>query len=168
MGASGVIPNGGIKGKVIALENLWDTEALPWSGDWYRQQVQNKLGDKANDNFRLWYTDHANHGDLPVPGDPDYIVSYLGVLQQALLDLSAWVEKGIEPAPTTNYEIVDGQVVVPSTANERKGIQPIIELKANGGERAEVKVGQTVTFTATVELPSNTGKIVAAGRVLRK
>jgi len=162
MGASGVVPNGGIKGKVIALENLWDTEALPWSGDWYRQQVQNKLGDKANDNFRLWYTDHANHGDFPVPGDPDYIVSYLGVLQQALLDLSAWVEKGIEPASTTNYKVVDGQVVVPATANERKGIQPIVELKANGGERAEVKVGQTVTFTATVELPANTGQLVAA------
>ena len=67
MGASGVIPNGSIKGKVIALENLWDTEALPWQGDWYRQQVQKNLGDKTDDNFRLWYTDHANHADFPFP-----------------------------------------------------------------------------------------------------
>ena len=51
---------------------------------------------------------------------------------------------------------------MPTTANERKGIQPSVELKANGGERAEVKVGQAVTFTATIEVPGNTGKVVAA------
>jgi len=162
MGASGLIPNGNIKGKVIALENLWDTEALPWSGDWYRQQVQNKLGDKANDNFRLWYTDHANHGDFPVPGDPDYIVSYLGVLQQALLDLSAWVEKGIEPAPTTNYTVVDGQVNVAPKAAERGGIQPTVELTVNGKKRTDIKAGDSVLLKAVIEIPAGQGKLVYA------
>ena len=160
MGASGVIPNGNIKGKVIALENLWDTEALPWSGDWYRQQVQNSLGDKTDDNFRLWYTDHANHADFPYPGDPNYLVSYLGVLQQALLDLSDWVEKGIVPPATTNYEINDGQVIVPNSAEERKGIQAVVHVKANGSDRADIKTGETVTFTAKIEVPPHAGQIV--------
>ncbi len=162
MGASGVVPSGNIKGKVIAIENLWDTEALPWQGDWYRQEVRKNLGDSTNDNFRLWYTDHANHADFPYPGDPNYLVSYLGVLQQALLDLSAWVEKGIAPPATTNYEIKDGQVIVPNSAEERKGIQPVVHLKANGSDRTDIKVGEAVTFTVVVEIPENAGTLVSA------
>ncbi len=160
MGASGVVPNGGIKGKVIALENLWDTEALPWQGDWYRQQVQKHLGEDTEDHFRLWYTDHANHGDHPDPGDPRYVVSYLGVLQQALLDLSDWVEKGIDPPATTRYKVVDGQVVVPESAPLRLGIQPVVHVQANGSDRAEVRAGEDVDFAAVVEVPPGTGQIV--------
>lgn len=162
MGASGVLPNGSIKGKVIALENLWDTEALPWQGDWYRQQVQKNLGDQTDENFRLWYTDHANHADFPDPGDPDYIVSYLGVLQQALLDLSNWVEKGIAPAPTTNYNIIDGQVVVASSADNRGGIQPVVDVTVNGSKRADISAGESVAFNAVVEIPGGQGKLVHA------
>ncbi|MCG6190363.1 hypothetical protein [Maribellus maritimus] len=162
MGASGVIPNGSIKGKVIALENLWDTEALPWQGDWYRQQVQKQLGEKTDDNFRLWYTDHANHADFPFPGNPNYIVSYLGVLQQALLDLSNWVENGIEPAATTKYKIEDGQVIVPATADERAGIQPVVNVTINGKKRADISAGETVIFNAVVDIPKGKGKLVNA------
>ena len=45
---------------------------------------------------------------------------------------------------------------------ERKGIQPVIDLQANGGKKAVVKSGQQVSFTAMVDLPANTGKIVGA------
>ena len=79
------------------------------------------------------------------------IVSYLGVLHQALRDLSAWVEKGVEPPQSTNYKVVDGQVQVPPTAAERKGIQPVVTVKANGGARAEAAAGQPVTFTAVID-----------------
>lgn len=160
--ASGVLPTGKFKGKMILLCSLWDREAFPWQGDWYRTQVKNHLGDNADNNFRLWYTDRALHGDLSKQEDPTRTVSYLGVLQQALRDLSAWVEKGTPPPATTNYKIEDGQVIVPATAAERKGIQPTVAVKANGGARADVKVGKPVTFTAVIELPPNTGKIVAA------
>ena len=160
--ASGVLPSGKFKGKMIVLESLWDSEAFPWQADWYRSKVKENLDDGIDDSFRLYFTDHANHADFVMPGDPNHLVSYLGMLQQALRDLSAWVEKGITPPSSTNYKIVDGQVVVPTIANERKGIQPIVELKANGGESTEVKVGLSVTFTATVEVPENTGKVVSA------
>ena len=160
--AAGVLPTGKFKGKMILLASLWDREAFPWQADWYRSKVKENLGDRTDDHFRLWYTDHALHGDLSKQEDPTHTVSYLGVLQQALRDLSAWVEKGISPPATTNYKIVDGQVIVPATATERKGIQPVVDVKANGGERAEVKVGEPVTFTAEIEVPPDTGKIVIA------
>lgn len=161
-GAAGVLPTGKFTGKMILLESLWDREAFPWQADWYRSKVQANLGDKLNDNFRLWYTDHALHGDISIEDDPTRTVGYLGVLQQALLDLSAWVEKDIAPAATTQYKIDAGQVIVPPTANERKGIQPVVTLMANGGKRAEINAGQSVTFTAEVEVPENMGKVVAA------
>ncbi len=28
--------SGTFEGKVIVLESLWDREAMPWQGDWYR------------------------------------------------------------------------------------------------------------------------------------
>lgn len=159
---TGSLPKGKFKGKMIVVESLWDSEAFPWQADWYYAKVKAQLGDSIDNQFRLWFTDHANHADFANPGDPTHVVSYLGVLQQALRDLSAWVEKGVPPPANTNYKIVDGQVQVPATAVERKGVQPVVTLKANGGERAEGKIGQPVTFTAAVEVPPHAGKIVAA------
>lgn len=161
-GASGVLPKGKFNGKMIMLESLWDREAFPWQADWYRSKVIENLGDKTNDNFRVWFTDRALHGDLSKQEDPTRTVSYIGVLQQALLDLSNWVEKGIEPPAATNYKIEDGQVVVSSKASERKGIQPIVHLTVNNDKKVETKVGKKVTLTAVVEVPPNTGKVVSA------
>ena len=158
----GSLPLGKFDGKMILLGSLWDTEAYPWQSDWYRQRVKEQLGDNMDDRFRLYFTDHANHADYKYPGDPKHIVSYLGVLQQALLDLSAWVEKGIEPPINTVYEVVDGQVIVPDNASERRGFQPSIDLSVNGSQGADINTGQEVTFSATIELPENTGTIVSA------
>ncbi|MFD2935112.1 PKD domain-containing protein [Spirosoma flavum] len=161
-GATGSLPKGKFNGKMIVLESLWDSEAYPWQADWYRSKVKETLGDSTDNNFRLWFTDHANHADFVRPGDPTHLVSYLGVLQQALRDLSAWVEKGVAPPANTTYKLVDGQVVVPASASERKGIQPVVTLKANGSERATVQAGKPVTFAADIEVPPNTGKVVSA------
>jgi hypothetical protein len=160
--AAGVMPKGKFKGKMIVLSSLWDREAFPWQADWYRERVKENLGANTDNSFRLWYTDHALHGDLSKQEDPTRTISYLGVLQQALRDLGDWVEKGIEPPATTNYKIEDGQVVISNTANDRNGIQPVVTLKANGGARADVKTGEPVTFSAVVEVPPLAGKVVAA------
>lgn len=161
-GAAGVLPVGKFTGKMILLESLWDREAFPWQADWYYSKVRAVLGDQTDHHFRVWFTDRALHGDFAKQEDPTRTVSYLGVLQQALRDLSAWVEKGIAPPPSTNYRVEEGQVVVPPTALERQGIQPLITVKANGGGRADVQTGQTVTFTAVAEVPPHTGRIVSA------
>ena len=161
-GAAGTVPTGKFEGKMIALESLWDREAMPWQGDWYRSRVQENLGERTDANFRLWFTDHALHGDFTKQEDPTRTVSYLGVLQQALRDLSAWVERGIAPPATTSYRIVDGQVVAAPTATERRGIQPVVTLKADGALRADIRAGQVVTFTGDIEVPPGAGSVVAA------
>jgi len=58
--------------------------------------------------------------------------------------------------------VVDGQVQVPASAAERKGIQPVVVVKANGGERASVAVGQKVEFSAVIEMPPGAGPVVGA------
>ena len=160
--ASGTVPTGKFNGKMIMLSNLYDTEAYPWQGDWYRREVESHSGSATNDSFRLWYTDRTNHGDRAEQSVPTQTVSYLGVLQQALRDLSAWVEKDIAPPATSNYKIVNGQVELPQHANDRGGIQPVIQLTANGAVRAEVRVGDPVELAAIIQVPGNTGKIVSA------
>ena len=117
---------------MIVVESLLDREALPWQADWYRSKVREHLGAAIDEHFRLWFTDNALHGDDEVQESPLHTVSYLGVLHQALRDLSRWVEEGVAPPPSTNYEVVDGQVVVPADA-ARRGIQPVVSLTVNGG-----------------------------------
>jgi hypothetical protein len=161
-GGAGSIQTGHFNGKMITVAVLLDESAFPWQPNWYRTKVKEHLGDKEAENFRLWYIDNAMHDDQAKTVDELHLISYLGALHQALLDLSDWVERGIAPADTTNYSVVDGQIVVPSKANERKGIQPVVCLKANGSQCAVVKAGEPVHFTAEVELPAHTGKLTAA------
>lgn len=159
---SGSLQTGRFEGKMIVAASLWDREAMPWQADWYRERVKEYLGAKTDQNFRLWYTDHALHGDEPTTEAASRIVSYVPVLQQALRDLSAWVEKGTPPPASTNYTISGGQVVVPPTAAERRGIQPVVTLRVNGRDRVEIAAGQTVTFNGTIDVPPGAGKVVAA------
>jgi hypothetical protein len=121
------------------------------------------LGDQTEEYFRLWYTDHAIHGGAKGQlDDPTRVISYTGLLQQALRDLSAWVEKGIAPAPSTNYQIKDGQVATPETAADRRGIQAIVNASVNGRKHSELKTNETLQFLAKIEIPANTGKLVEA------
>lgn len=159
---SGSQLTGKFAGKMIVVENLWDREAMPWQADWYRQRIAAHLGAATDDNLRLWFTDHALHGDSSRQEDPTRTVSYLGVLQQALRDLSAWVERGVAPPASTAYRIADGQVIVPADAATRKGIQPIAQVSANGGVKALVKSGAPVAFAASIAVPPGAGQIVAA------
>jgi hypothetical protein len=64
------------------------------------------------------------HGDAEVQESPLHTVSYLGVLQQALRDLSRWVEEDVAPPASTNYEVVDGLVMVPAGATQRRAFNP--------------------------------------------
>jgi hypothetical protein len=147
---------------MIMVESMVDEYAHPWSADWYRSQVKEKMGSRLDDVFRLWFVDNAMHGQ-PRPGPiRARIVEYSNVLQQALRDLSAWVEKGVPPPPSTHYKVIDSQIVLPSTAAERQGIQPVVALSVNGAMRADIAVGQPVTFSGVIEVPPGTGKVVSA------
>jgi hypothetical protein len=159
----GSVVSGKFGCKVIVVETLVDEYASPWNGDWYHWKVKQTLGSRIDESYRLWFVDNAMHGALPyTKQDRPRISGYLGALQQALRDVSAWAEKGTPPPATTSYKVANSQVIVPDKAADRKGIQPTVKLTANGGVRAEVKVGEPVTFLGVVEVPPATGKVVAA------
>ena len=160
-GTAGCIPTGNLQGKMLVLQCLMDIDALAWQADWYRSKVQQSLGSRLEESFALWFIDHAQHDNPATKQAHAHTVSFRGALQQALRDVSAWVEKGVRPADT-RYEVTQSQVTVPATAAQRQGIQPIVELQANGGVRTQVKVSQPVRFTATIEVPPNAGTVVAA------
>ena len=159
---AGSLQTGRFEGKMILAASLWDREAMPWQADWYRGRVKEHLGARTDRNFRLWYTDHALHGDEPTTDAASRIVTYVPVLQQALSDLALWVEKGVVPPATTGYRIDKGQVVTAPTAAQRLGVQPVVTLKVGGGQRVEFAAGQSVTFTGTIAVPPGAGSIVAA------
>ena len=160
--AAGDVPNGRVHSKVIAVETMDDELAFPWNADWYASKVRAHLGPKFEDNFRLWFFDHAMHTAPTSNPDRARMLSYASMLEQALRDLSAWVEKGIPPPTSTAYSVIDGQVRLPARAAERKGIQPVVTLAVRGAERAEVRVGEVVEFRGTIQVPPGTGKIVRA------
>lgn len=158
-GSTPELPKGKFACKMIVIQNLLDWDAQPWYADFYRRQVRQQLGSRFEDQYRLYYTDFTTHGPIP---DVTRTVTFAGALQQALRDLAMWVENGTPPPRETAYEVEEGQIVVPAAAGSRRGIQPVVTLKANGGEVARVSAGQPVSFTAVIETPPGAGKIVSA------
>jgi len=162
MGGCGSIQSGRFKGKMIVLATLMDESAFPWQPDWYRQRVKEALGDRESESFRLWYIDNALHDDRSNTIDELHLISYLGALHQAVLDVANWVENDIPPADSSVYTIDDGQLYVSNDANKRKGLQPVVNLTVNGGKKATISCGESVYLNAVVELPENTGKLTEA------
>ncbi|WP_432246201.1 PKD domain-containing protein (plasmid) [Arthrobacter sp. G.S.26] len=155
--------NGSVKGKVIAVSNLYDTDALPWHTDWYRQRITAALGNATDNTYRVYFNDHADHQDAPVTGErAKHLVNWYGMAEQALRDVAAWAESGVTPPASTHYKITDAQVVVPDNAAARGGIQPTVDVSIQGKDATTVKAGQTVTFQAKAQVPPRAGQIVKA------
>lgn len=155
--------DGSVNGKVIAVSNLNDVDALPLHTDWYRQRVEATLGDAAADTYRVYFNDHADHQDASVAGErAKHLVNWYGMAEQALRDVAAWAEDGVAPPASTKYHVTDGQVVVPDNAAARRGIQPTVDLTANGKEVVATQVGQAVTLRAKAQVPPGAGQIVQA------
>ncbi|KAK5711852.1 hypothetical protein LTS12_027928, partial [Elasticomyces elasticus] len=149
---------GNITAKMIVMDNLLDNKAFPWEADWYRAQVQKALGDRFDNNYRLYYSDSADHEMGPVAPEVQYrLIDFTGLYEQHLRDLSAWVEKNITPPLATSYKIRKGQVEVPGSASQRAGIQPVSHLTV----QKEARVGSPVALQAFVEVPRDVGKIVS-------
>jgi len=159
-GTAGSALSGNIHGKMLVVEAMMDIDALAWQADWYRSLAQEQLAERFAENYAIWFIEHAQHDNPQTPEACAHSVSMGGALQQALRDISAWVEEGKYPS-STQYEIVDSQVQVPASAAQRRGIQPVVALQVNNGERADVKCEEAVHFTATIDVPENTGTIVA-------
>ncbi|KAM5348802.1 hypothetical protein ACJ41O_008625 [Fusarium nematophilum] len=153
---------GNITGKVILMDNLLDYDAFPWHADWYKGRVREALGSRFEDNFRLYYSDNADHAMGRIEGPMlRRIVDFTGLYEQHLRDVSAWAEHGTAPPKETRYTVNNGQVQVPKTAARRRGIQPVADLTVGGTKRIRVRAGESVKFKLRAEAPPRTGKVVS-------
>ncbi|MCM1098866.1 MAG: hypothetical protein NC427_12475 [Ruminococcus flavefaciens] len=153
---TGTVQEGTIQGKVLLTQALMDESTCPWCGDWYRNTVRRAKG--SEEDFRIYYYERCLHGDVSAL-DTNMIVNYLGGLHQALLDISDWVERGVEPRPSSVYEMEGGCVRIAPTAKERKGMQPVIVLSANGEACTHVKAGEKVVLKAEAQAPEGAGAV---------
>ena len=153
----GVPQDGNIQGKVINIQALMDESTCPWCADWWRHKIIETKGTDAD--HRTYFMERCMHGDVNALGNY-MVVNYVGALRQALIDLSAWVEKGIEPLDRTAYTLgEDGQIHPEQEVAKRFGIQAIPTLTANGEKCAHVKAGECVHFAVDVEVPVDAGDV---------
>lgn len=155
---TGTVQDGHIQGKVINIQGYMDESTCNWCADWYRHKIIEANGDDRN--HRVWYMEKCMHGDLAML-ENNVITNYLGALRQALLDLSDWVERGIEPPASTNYRYEDGQILLPETARERRGVQPTATLLANGTQCLHTRVGEKVLLRCTAQVPEGAGEVTS-------
>ncbi|HEX5586862.1 MAG TPA: hypothetical protein VFZ17_06100 [Acidimicrobiia bacterium] len=164
-----------VAGKMIYVQPTLDNMVWPTTIWPYDRMLRENLGSETDDHYRLWFVENACHGAPDSIGpmissterDPavwrSRLVSYDGATSQALRDVVAWVEDDVAPPFYRGYELTrDNRLVLPPTAAERGGIQPLVTSAANGGIRAEVVVGEPVTFTGRGEQPPGMGTIVGA------
>jgi hypothetical protein len=143
--------------------SLWPSDVVE-----YREGVIAVQGpEAAARKYRLRWTENAEHATAEnVPSMPNrnsttWLIDYVPIIEQCLADLTRWVEDDIDPDATT-YELSDGKIILPPSAAERGGVQPVVRVTANGGPRAEVKAGEPVTLEVHAEAPRQGGTIIAA------
>jgi hypothetical protein len=165
---------GKFEGKMIYVQPTLDNMVWNTTISGYHGLVKEHLGERIDERFRLWFVENACHGapDVLCPmatseKDPKVwlsrLVSYDGASAQSLRELVRWVEEDVAPTATYPYEMSrDNALVLPATAAERGGVQPVVRALVNGGVRADVKVGETVTFAGAAEQPEGKGSILRA------
>ena len=154
---TGMPQDGQIQCKIINIQALMDESTCPWCADWYRKKILSVKGN-LNDH-RVYFMERCMHGDTDALTNY-MVVNYMGALRQALMDLSAWVEKGIEPVPSTAYVLgEDGQIHPEQNIQKRFGLQSVVHITANGSKCARVKAGEAVRFEVDVQVPLEAGQV---------
>ena len=121
---------GSFKGKMIAVFGTDDPLMWPTIAFRYHARARQAFGAAFDDHFRLHFLEHGVHG-APIPSAPHRQIPNQPAVRKALDDLMAWVERGNAPAAGTQYSIDEfNQIVLPGTAAQRKGYQPLVWLRA--------------------------------------
>jgi len=148
----GRVETGAIKTKTMLITGMGDNLSWPIFNASYYEEIRKTLGGAKADNMVRFYL-HDNGKHATGGGQP-------GIFRQSIIDLMAWVEKGTAPPPSSVYTIRNGQVILAAKAADRHGLQPVMDLTANGSARATVGVNQPVNLVARLEMPPKTGTIV--------
>ena len=155
---TGTVQDGNIHGKMIMNQSLMDESTWPWCADWYRQKIIEAKG--SDSDYRLYWNENCLHGDVSAL-QSSRVVNYLGSLRQSILDLSDWVERGIEPRKSEAYSYHDGQILIEQDPAKRFGLQAKVTLLAGGQKKAVVKVGEPVMLEVLAEVPKDAGSVTA-------
>ena len=172
--------SGRFGGKMIVVQSLFDEIAYPQQAEWYRRRVARALGDQIDDHYRVWFTDHAMHQDPAVmprvdihPHRSTRIINYRGVLEQALRDLAAWVERGIAPPGARSTNSTTGRSicrprllpVVAFSRSSRCGPTVPSGLRSPWGSRSHFRRwSRCLRARARSSPPSGTSKAVGTSR----
>jgi hypothetical protein len=163
----GVPYSGQYEGKLLWIHHTHDSSLWPPQGIIYERAVNEAQGAAgAKENFRLRWSENAEHippmmlSSQPNRASTSWLIDFVPIIEQSLVDLCEWAEKGVVPA-STSYQFADGKVSLPPTAAERGGIQPVVTVSANDAVRTEVKAGQAVKFQVHGEVPAGAGTVVA-------
>jgi len=142
------------QGKLMILYSVDDPYAWASYAVDYDRKVWEIQGPAAKDRYRLYFFERVPHGPVT---RPLWETGWGGARRKALDDLIAWVEQGVQPPPATSYQVDDlNQVILPSSARQRAGVQPVAVITANGQSgRLEIAAGQQVLFRVTAEDPDN-------------
>jgi hypothetical protein len=159
----GVPYSGKYEGKLLWIHHTHDASLWPSQGVIYQRAVLQAQGpERARERFRLQWTENAEHvPPMLLPSNPKrattaWLIDYMPSIEQGLVDLAAWVEKGVPPAET-HFSFADGKVSLPASAKEREGTQPVVTVTANGAIRAAVRPGAAVTVEVKAEAPPGAG-----------
>jgi len=148
--------------KAISIQNMWDRGTWPISMHNYRTRWHAVRGGNVEDYYRVQFNEHALHGGGG--GSDTRHINYLGHVHQALHDLAKWVEDGVPPPASSNYEATpDAQIVLKGSGRQRGAVQHTVVLKGNGTPaRVEVRAGTPVRFEAVAEAPPGGGRFTGA------
>lgn len=147
--------------KMIVEGAYCDESAFPYQSAWYRDKVYKVQGkNRADKNYRLQLIDNALHDDRaePVSVELNYVTNCQAI-NQCILDVAAWVEKGIEPPAQSQFTQDRGKLTFSNSADDRKGIQNVCSISVNGKKKLTVKIGEKVKFNAEIEIPEGAGEL---------
>ena len=163
----GVPYSGQYEGKLMWVHHTHDSSLWPTQGVIYGQAVLDAQGpERTAQKFCMRWTENAEHispaylASSPTRATSTWLIDYMPIIEQSLVDLCDWAERGIEPVET-KFSFADGKVTLPATARERGGIQPVVSVRADGSGRVNIRAGASVTLEVEGEAPPRAGSIIA-------
>lgn len=157
-----------IRRPTFLLQHTLDTSGWPAGAVECEARVREYLGDRFDEQFRLWWIENAEHiaGSLvparSIPAPSTRLIDYAGAHEAALDAMVALVERGTRPPSSTGYlfDPYECAVRLTATAAERGGFQPVVRATANGSVRADVRAGEEVVLGVEATVPDGVGSII--------
>ena len=145
------VPTGRFDAKMVLIQHGADRECWPSCARAYESSVRQELGEGAEERFRIWWQETAPHVPPTTADARRRYVTPRGTVARAVRDVIRWVEDGVPPPPSTNATFGDDNaLVLPPTAAERAGVQPVV---TPASSRVTAGVGEDVGLAVTVTAP---------------